>query len=175
MVLKSLVVGLLLSCSLLVLGMSVKKTLPAAFGFVLVLPLSLLSSWAAFIAFGGYAIFLLAWPAAAGSTTPSFRVVAVSGPLHGREYKLSGRSASLEFGREKCKVLFPANTSGVSRHHCRVFLKDGSAYIEDKGSQYGTYLLPSAKRLQPGYPERLEDGQSFCLARKEIMFVIKRN
>ncbi len=183
MIIKSLVVGLLLSASLLVLGMAVGKTLAAVLFAVLLIPLSLLSPAVAFIAYVALAVLILALPTELfGSTggksasgTGSYRITALSGPLRGRGYTLSARKPSLDFGREKCKVLFPANTSGVSRHHCRVFLKEGRAYIVDNGSQYGTYLLPTGHRLSPGSPERLENGQRFCLAHKEIMFEINRN
>lgn len=183
MIIKSLVVGLLLSASLLVLGMAVGKTLAAVLFAVLLLPLSILSPAAAFIAYAVLTVLTLALPSELfGSTggksasgSASYRITALSGPLRGKSYTLSARKPSLDFGREKCKVLFPANTSGVSRHHCRVFLRDGRAYIVDNGSQYGTYLLPAGHRLSPGSPEPLEDGQCFCLAHKEIMFEINRS
>ena len=174
--LKSLIVGLLLVGSLLMLGLSLRKPVSTAVGAVLALLFALLNSGAACIFSIIYILFLMLYPegtGGSGSGSGRFRVSAVSGVLRGKSYTLSGK-ATLNFGRDNCKVLFPPNAPGVSRHHCTLFIKNGDVYLVDNNSHYGTYLLPSMQRLTANSPVRLEDNSSFCLAARENSFVINK-
>ncbi len=175
---KSLIVGLLLGGSLLMLAMGLRKPISGAAGAAFALLIALLSPVAAFILSAFYMVFLMFCPEGTGAkactASVRYKVSAVSGVLRGKSYTLSG-NGKLSFGREKCKVLFPASTPGVSRHHCTLFVRNGNVYLEDNNSHYGTYLLPSMQRLSPNSPVLLEENAGFCLAGGENSFVISRN
>ena len=178
MILKSLIIGVFLGGALLTLGFGLKKPVPAAIGAVLLLLGALASTALAFVLFPLLLFALMVCPElggiSLGSGASGYRITAVSGPLSGRKYTISGNNASLDFGREHCKVLFPPDTPGVSRHHCSVILRDGVAYLVDNGSHYGTFLLSPTQRLAPNSPVALTENKSFCLARNDIMFVINK-
>lgn len=181
MILKSLIIGVLLGAAVMLLALGLRKLLPGAIAAAALLLISLVSTVAAFVAFVPAILLLMGLGGKNGSgsgrrTSVSYIVTPLSGPLAGsaNNYVLSDRKPVLEFGRENCDVLFPPDTAGVSRHHCTISLKGGLPYINDKGSQYGTYLLNPTQRLNPGSPVALSDGRQFCLARNDIVFIINK-
>lgn len=92
----------------------------------------------------------------------------IAGPLRGQSYPVG--SSGLMFGRDvDCSVRFPANTSGVSRHHCMVRWQQGVPVIEDLGSGYGTFM-GDGRRLPPNYPMQVAPGSRFYLASPSNLF-----
>ena len=178
MILKSLIIGVFLGAALLTLGLGLRKTILAAAAMGLMLISALISTALAFVLFPVLVFLLMALPEPGGARLSSghtgYRITAVSGPLSGKSYTISGKNASLDFGRERCKVLFPPDTPGVSRQHCSVILREGVPYLVDLGSHYGTFLLSPTQRLAPNSPVRLTENKSFCLARNDISFVINK-
>jgi hypothetical protein len=175
---KSLIVGLLLASSLLVLGIGLRKPISGAAAAATAMIAALLSSAAATVLALFCLPLLMLSPEGAGArgaaAAARVRVSALSGVLGGKSYALSA-NGQLSFGREKCKVLFPPNTPGVSRHHCTLFVKNGNVYLVDNNSQYGTYLLPSMQRLAANSPVLLENNASFRLAARDNSFIINKN
>ena len=96
----------------------------------------------------------------------------VSGIQNGRTYMLT-EETPLIFGRrtEKCNVLFPNGTKGVSSMHCKVKWTNGKVMIKDLGSTYGTWLNEKT-RLEPNRYYELPDNGVFYLGSKENMFVV---
>lgn len=86
-------------------------------------------------------------------TIPKKYLACVGGAYKGRSIQLPvgvgvtiGRSAD-------CQIAYPANAAGISRRQCTLFFdRQGSVYIRDEDSAYGTYL--NQTRLAPGrwYP-----------------------
>lgn len=68
------------------------------------------------------------------------------------------------FGRqpEVCQLIFPPDTRGVSRRHCRMELVWGTVLITDLHSRYGT--VAGGAILSPGCPSPLLPGQTLVLA-----------
>ena len=186
----------MLGSSLLILGIGIKKLIPGIVAMLLQLVVSLLSSPISFLFFLIFAVilFIVEIPGLAGpgrtsvpptsltpepsrppqKKSPGYRISAIQGPLNGMSYELSAWKQTLTFGRENCDVLFPGDTPGVGRHHCRVFLRGGEPYLQDNQSSYGTFLLDPVRRLSPNEAVLLHNNTRFCLARKDIVFTITR-
>jgi pSer/pThr/pTyr-binding forkhead associated (FHA) protein len=60
---------------------------------------------------------------------------------------------------------FPLQDPGVSRAHCRVFIKDGVAWLVDAGSPTGTTVNGAAAQEQ-----QLKSGDIIGLGKTEIEF-----
>lgn len=91
--------------------------------------------------------------------------------LSGKAYPLNGKTF---IGRnlEKCQIVFPAQTPGVSGVHCSVEPIDGGIVITDLGSSYGT-LLENGSKLTPNQSYTLRVGESFFLATKDNGFRVQ--
>lgn len=61
----------------------------------------------------------------------------------------------------------------VSRRHARIVLKNGVYTIEDLGSTNGTYVN-RGRRLIPGTPHRLNDGDEIIVGKTFLRFYINR-
>jgi transcriptional regulator with GAF, ATPase, and Fis domain len=86
------------------------------------------------------------------------KIIATSGPLKGREMPLT--EETLSFGRDDAMDCC-LDDEFVSRHHCNIHLKDGSALLCDLESKNGTFVNDeaiSSHRLQEG--DRLKVGSS---------------
>ncbi|MCC8076075.1 MAG: FHA domain-containing protein [Clostridiales bacterium] len=104
-------------------------------------------------------------PAAGGLT-----LTCLAGPLKGQSYPL-GRDG-LMFGRDNdCTVHFPAETGGISRHHCSLSWQQGVPVLTDLGSAYGTFL-GDGRQLPPHYPTSVGPGSRFYLATPANLFQI---
>ncbi len=64
------------------------------------------------------------------------------------------------------------NEAKVSRRHARIILKNGIYTIEDLGSTNGTYVN-RGRRLIPGTPHRLNDGDEIIVGKTFLRFYIK--
>lgn len=61
----------------------------------------------------------------------------------------------------------------VSRRHARIIFKNGSYTIEDLGSTNGTYVN-RGRRLIPGAPQRLNDGDEIIVGKTFLRFYISK-
>ena len=180
MEIEGLVIGLLLGGSLLMLGFGLKKPLVGGAAALIVFLVTLLSKAAGFVLFpiGVFAMLMTMDPTGTGTTGRPGRgycVTACAGPLTGSQFYLTERSPILDFGRgTDCTVRVPADTKGVSTHHCRLMLQDGRVYLSDSGSTYGTFYGNPIRRLTPQTPAELGIGSEFWLASNQIVFRISR-
>lgn len=86
-------------------------------------------------------------------------LVVVSGGLPGQEHLLLGEVITIGRGWDN-DIPFPAE-SGVSDPHARIRARIGLFWLEDLGSDGGTFLQPPGGerfRLKPGEPVLLLDG-----------------
>ena len=67
-------------------------------------------------------------------------------------------------GREIGNTIAPINVDGFSRHHARIFFKDGAWYVEDVGSTNGTYR----NRVKIEAPTKIEKGDSIRCGLMEL-------
>jgi hypothetical protein len=83
-------------------------------------------------------------------------LVALQGPLEGRRWLIKN---ALEIGRDvDCDITIEDRQ--VSRHHARVFIRDGSVHFLDLGSKNGTFF--DGEPI--GGEIRLSDGDSIQIA-----------
>ena len=98
--------------------------------------------------------------------------------LQGTAGVFTGKTLSLEtsviLGRQPglCQLLFPPDTRGVSRRHCRVELVWGTVLVTDLHSRYGT--AAGGVILSPDCPSPLLPGQALVLAGGAQAFVLVR-
>ena len=78
------------------------------------------------------------------------------------------------FGRDKnrCNLLFPNTTQGISNIHCQITKINGRIEITDLGSTYGTFLDDGTK-ITPHVPYILNSGQGFYLADRQYSYRIQ--
>jgi Nif-specific regulatory protein len=91
------------------------------------------------------------------------RIVAISGALKGREYRLD--SDRVTIGRDASNGIAPPD-SAVSRQHCLVELIDGNARITDLDSHNGTFVngIPVSQRM-------LAHGDVLRIGHSELVFL----
>ena len=92
------------------------------------------------------------------------------GRMDGRIYNFDGYEMS--FGRSRSNtVIYPEDTKGVSRHHCRLFMNNGQLMLVDDGSTYGTFVKGKG-RLTPNVPVPITRGEAFYIGDKRNKFVV---
>ena len=76
---------------------------------------------------------------------------------------------------EKCNLVFPPNTAGVSRIHCAIGITpEGLVSIEDWGGLEGVVLESTGKPIPQSAQYVLHDGEQFRIGREKMM-LIKRS
>lgn len=98
------------------------------------------------------------------------QLVCLSGIYAGQSWPLKP-GCSLRFGRRSdCVIRYPDGTQGVSRNQCLLYISEqGSAFLRDENSSYGTYLVTNGKveRAMPGqwFPV---DASGFGFGKREL-------
>jgi hypothetical protein len=101
----------------------------------------------------------------------------VSGHFAGMQIKLDGNPVTIGRDPKVCQLVFPPDTKGVSRTHCKIQFNvrsdgGGSWSLEDCGSTGGTFL-DSGERLNPGQPRSLHAHDRFYLSDRDTTFEVK--
>lgn len=110
---------------------------------------------------------IAAAPSGRGS---SLQLDCLSGPLKGQRYVIG--AGGLMFGRDNdCHVRFPAETPGISRHHCCIRWQNGMPVLTDLSSTYGTFLA-DGRQLMPNNPMQLTSGTRFQLSNYGYLFQV---
>lgn len=110
---------------------------------------------------------IAAAPSGMGS---SLQLDCLSGPLKGQRYVIG--AGGLMFGRDTdCHVRFPAETPGISRHHCCIRWQNGMPVLTDLNSTYGTFLA-DGRQLMPNNPMQLMSGTRFQLSNYGYLFQV---
>lgn len=115
--------------------------------------------------------FGLTTPIVAQKKNDAYILIALEGQFAGQKWELE---KSVMLGRDAncCQIVFAADTAGVSRVHCEVGCKDGSLYIRDLGSSYGTTLEDG--QVVNHYQEvKLESSDTFRVSANDKFMVMK--
>ncbi|MCH5199573.1 MAG: trypsin-like peptidase domain-containing protein [Oscillospiraceae bacterium] len=98
-------------------------------------------------------------------------ITGTKGVMNGQTFPISG---SILIGRnaQKCNVVYPIDTQGISAVHCQIRETPNGYEIIDRGSSNGTFL-GSGQRLAPDVPTPLPNGTFFYLGSAEQLFQIK--
>lgn len=108
--------------------------------------------------------------AAAAGRSGLLQLECLSGPLKGQRYAVG--AGGLMFGRDNdCHVRFPAETPGISRHHCCIRWQNGEPVLIDLSSTYGTFLA-DGRQLMPNNPVQLMSGSRFQLGSCGCLFQV---
>jgi hypothetical protein len=109
-------------------------------------------------------------PAAHSPAGTQRQLLCTSGPMAGATYPVSG---SLRIGRDpnRCQVIFPADTAGVSALHCEVQPQPYGVLLIDHNSSHGTFLL-NGRKLHPNESVSLNPGDGFYLAENKNSFKV---
>lgn len=106
-----------------------------------------------------------------GAASAAAWLVAKGGALDGRVYPLGAEQITI--GRNPAnKVVFPASSHSVSGSHAVVYVVNGTVYLMDYGSTYGTFTQEHGK-LTPNQPVALKPGSSFYLVDTSNTFTIQ--
>jgi S1-C subfamily serine protease len=90
------------------------------------------------------------------------QLLCTKGHFAGTTFPING---VVPIGRDpqRCQVIYPAETKGISSLHCELSLQPGGVTLTDKGSSYGTFLA-NGRKLGPNESAVLNPGDSFYLA-----------
>jgi len=90
------------------------------------------------------------------------QLICTKGLLAGSTYPIRG---VVTIGRDpqRCQVIYPADTKGISSVHCEVLHQPAGVFLTDKGSSYGTFLV-GGQKLAANVSVMLTPGASFYLA-----------
>ena len=107
----------------------------------------------------------------AGAVSGGVTLLCKNTALEGKCWR--GCREPLVIGREQevCGMCFPANTPGVSREHCRVFLGVDGWMVQDLGSSYGTYV--DGRRLAPQEAAPIRPGSNLYLGSKQVWIEVR--
>ena len=169
---KQIIIGAVLGCAQLSLGIGVRRPVLGAAGFLMQIGTAMLSPLYSFILLPicSFAIFFFGGK----EKNSGYLITARTGPLTGQQKTLSLQHPEITFGRENCDFQFPPDAKGISRNHCRVFLKEGRLFLEDNDSSYGTSLMGPPRKLKPGVPVKIEPETEFCLSSGSNLFKIEQ-
>lgn len=102
---------------------------------------------------------------------PEYRIQGVNGVFAGRRFAIN-EGVPVRIGTDPSAndLVFPVGTSGVSRRHCILTLRNGQLWLQDVGSTYGT--MTGTQRLTKDQPVALRMGDRFSLGSDQQAFVI---
>ena len=74
----------------------------------------------------------------------------------------------------ECNVRYPADTKGISRRHCKIFVNNNTLYVMDIGSTAGTFLRGFGQ-LTPNVPKNINSGDVIYLGEKKNGIIVRHN
>lgn len=112
-------------------------------------------------------------PVASGPVTGNgneLRFQCTSGAFAGKRFFIDG---TVRIGRDPARndLVYPAGTQGISGVHCILIMKEGTLYLQDLGSTYGTFIN-GGQRLAANQSVALKVGDRFSLGSERESFVI---
>lgn len=115
------------------------------------------------------AALLLARRGPASRKGRAYRLQCVSGYFAGKRFPIDG---CVRIGRDPTNndLVYPRDAKGISGRHCQLILENGSLYIEDTGSHFGTFY--KGEKILPRQRIPLRQGDEFWLAQPSEKFLI---
>lgn len=99
----------------------------------------------------------------------AYSIYACSGPMQGSSWPLS---KTVQVGRDpSCTIVYPANTTGISRNHCRFEVHKGEVTLTDLGSSYGTYI--GGRRISPNMPVQIGKNTEICIGSEQVRLMLR--
>lgn len=109
-------------------------------------------------------------PARAQAAVGEIVLMCKTTALEGKCWK--GSREPLVIGRTQgsCGLCFPADTPGISREHCRVYLGPEGWMVQDLGSTYGTYV--DGRKLAPQESAPIRPGSNLFLGSRQVWITV---
>lgn len=109
-------------------------------------------------------------PVAADGNENDLRFQCTSGAFAGKRFSID---STVRIGRDPARndLVYPNNTQGISGVHCILIMKEGTLYLQDLGSTYGTFVN-GGQRLAANQSVALKVGDRFSLGSERESFVI---
>ena len=87
------------------------------------------------------------------------RTLVFGGVLGGKTVPLK-KGSPIVVGRDpnRCQVVYPKDTNGVSSVHCTITYDGKEVTVADNGSSYGTFV--GGQKVEPGRPAVMHRGQA---------------
>lgn len=98
------------------------------------------------------------------------RLTGIGGAAEGSSYTFKG-SVSIGRNRFSCEIFLPQDTPDVGGVHCELLSTSAGVMITDLNSGFGTYLA-DGKKLEPGKPALLKNGDGFSLGNSVNLFTV---
>ena len=92
--------------------------------------------------------------------------------MHGKNIRLHGKMV-LGTQPDKCNVLYPKGTPGISRKHCTIRYYNGIVTVTDEHSTYGTWI--NNHKLEPGKAFKLNRGHRLSLGSAKETLVLRNS
>lgn len=100
-----------------------------------------------------------------------FALICESGALVGHAPFELGDTTVIGRDPQRCTIVFPRDTKGVSHVHCTLFCQNGMVVVRDENSSFGTRV--DQVRLEPGRTMVLYPGQRLYLGSdRQVMMLI---
>ncbi|WP_029319163.1 FHA domain-containing protein [Butyrivibrio sp. AE3004] len=93
----------------------------------------------------------------------------LSGFHQGRKIPVNG-TVVIGRNQQSCTIVYPDNTKGISRVHCKVDQTPQGCMVTDLGSSYGTFV--NGRKLMPNVPTPVREGDTFYLGNQSNLFSI---
>ena len=139
------------------------------------LPMSTLLLILGFVALCGVlVVIVLVARKKSGKNTPKVQepqvtVYAITGPMQGQSWPLA---AVLTVGRDyNNSIVYPPDTRGISRSHCRIERRGPEILVTDMGSTYGTFV--GGRKLIPQVPMSVGMNAEIGLGGEKIKLLIR--
>ncbi len=106
------------------------------------------------------------------SSASQLKLKGTKGCFDGRMFAFS--KERYQFGtNESCQLKYPVKTPGIDPVHCELLIQNGSFYLVDLGSQFGTYV--NSRKITPNQSYPLKEGDTICLASAQEAFQVVNN
>ncbi len=104
------------------------------------------------------AAVLVALIIASSKGKKSTRTLVMTGSMAGKSLPLK-KGVPVVIGRDpnRCQVVYPKDTAGVSSVHCTITFDGNEVTVADNGSSYGTFI--GGTKVEPGKPKVMHRGQ----------------
>lgn len=97
-----------------------------------------------------------------------FFIEGIRGSFQGRRIPVTGEMY-LGTDSEKCRIIYPAGSAGISRVQFRIWESEGQIYIVETGSRYGTFL--NGTKMTAGLVYEMKPGMIIEFGQREMFRV----
>lgn len=98
-------------------------------------------------------------------------LLGIGGIYNGQTFTI-GKEIVIGRNPDKCSIIYPDETKGISSIHCKIMVENGKVSLIDLASTYGTFR-DNGEKLVPQVVYAMEVGDGFYIGNVENTFLIK--